>query len=205
MPTVSHPANPVAQPLPSNAAEADAIGRLPIAASLPAGVSISRYLRDLDPETFERNVKQKDKWIEVSDDPVFAEIRSDGDAISVSELVERRKEALATDDDDEAEDSEYRTGSQGYESDYDDDRRANNREPSQSTACKHEGTLCPQAQAEEAQFSREQEERLAALGVSGIPKPVQPSMRRTVAVTDPPTSTPQSPYQPSRSSSIDKK
>ena len=209
MPTVSHPANPVAQALPSNSAEADAIGRLPIAASLPAGVSISRYLRDLDPQIFERNVKQRDEWNEVSDDPVFAEIRSDCDAIPVSKLVERRKEALAAVDYDEAEDREYRARSQSYESDCDDDCRADDREPSESIASRQEGTLYPPPETEEARLSREQEERLAALGVSGIPKPVQPSMRRTVAVTEPPkeiaTSTTQSPYQPSRSSSIDER
>ena len=210
MPLVSHPANPVAQPLPSDSAEADAIGRLPIAASLPLGVSISRYLRDLDQETFERNVQQKEEWTEVSDDPVFADIRSDCDAISVSELVERRKDALAAEEsDDEAEGSDHCAGSHNYESEYDDDRQANYPGPPQATASEQEDTLCLPSETEEARLSREQEERLAALGVSGLPKPVQPSMRRAVAVTDPPkevtASSTESPYQPSRSSSIDKR
>lgn len=208
--SVSHPANPVAQPLPSDSAAADAIGRLPIAASLPAGVSISRYLRDVDQETFVLNIQQRYEWTEVSDDPAFAELPSDCDVISISELVSRRNKALAPveyDDEGEPVGSDYGAGSDGQGSDYRQDQReysdygfpkshlqrknsSRNSEigtpPYQDSAAQPDEVLSPTPGTEEQRLAREQEERLAALGVTGVAKPVQPSMRRTVAVTDPP-------------------
>jgi hypothetical protein len=236
-PLVSHPANPVAQPLPSDCAAADAIGRLPIAASLPPGVSISMYFRGLDEQEFEQNVRDKAEWNEVSDDPAFVEISSNCDAVSVSELIKRRQdETLLLDgSDDEAKASDYDTHSRDQCSD--DERHIREqsfsdrsltpfeakppipREGSRTSrswgsthptdSIEHDGGYPFGGEAQDQRLSREQEERLAALGVSGLPKPVQPSMRHTVAVKQTPKASLASPTEiierQSRSTSLDKR
>jgi hypothetical protein len=233
---VSHPANPVAQPLAADCTAADAIGRLPIAASLPYGVSISMYFRDIDEQEFERNVREKVEWDEVCNDPAFADIPSDCDALSISELVKRRKdEALVLgESDNEAEGSDYDAESRGQYSD--DERRVRGRSPSEGSVTTFEakppvsrggspglgteeqkhptrsiethGVYGMTRETEGQRLSREQEERLATLGVSGLPKPVQPSVRRTIAVTEPPKAVVTSPVESvdrkSRSTSLDK-
>lgn len=212
-PIVSHPANPVAQPLPADGAAADAIGRLPIAASLPPGVPVSMYFRDLDERHFEQNVREKAEWKDICNDPAFAEISSNCDALSVSELIQRRQdEALVVDGfDAEAEASDYDVDVRDR---YTDDERqtrqrsysnesitpfdskpsisrersgtANSGRQTQSTSSTdNERSHHAAGETQDQRLSREQEERLAALGVSGVPKPVQPSRRRTVAVPQP--------------------
>lgn len=233
---VSHPANPVAQPLAADCAAADAIGRLPIAASLPPGVSISMYFRDIDEQEFERNVREKMEWDEVCNDPAFADIPSDCDALSISELVKKRKdEALVLgESDNEAEGSDYDAEPRDQYSD--DERRVRGRSPSEGSVTtfdakppvsrsgspnlgaeeqKHptrsieiHGVYGMTWETEDQRLSREQEERLAALGVSGLPKPVQPSVRRSIAVTEPSKAVMASPVESvdreSRSTSLDK-
>lgn len=230
---VSYPANPVAEPLPSTCYEADAVGRLPIAASLPIGVSVSKHFRDLHQERFERNVKQKAEWADVIDDPAFVEIQSDCDAISVSELVDRRNEMLAlVESDDEAEGSEYYSEPLEHENEHPCDLHeysnaksvllANDRKQVNAPSCLKEGLdllrdhqLANElydldqnsGETEHQRLAREQEERLAALGVTGFAKPVQPSVRRTVATTEPPannaTTDAKSPSHSNRSTSTE--
>jgi hypothetical protein len=235
-PLVSHPANPVAQALPSGCVAADAIGRLPIAASLPPGIPISMYFRDLDEQEFERNVREKVQWNEVCADPAFAEINSDSDVVSIAELIKRRQtEALDLDGSiNEAEGSEFDAHSRDQYSD--DELRTRERSYSERSVTPFEVKLPASGnwsrtsnaeeqkhptrsienedvdpvtqETEDRRLSREQEERLAALGVSGLPKPVQPSMRRAVAVTQPPKDFLSSPVEDverqSRSASLDK-
>jgi hypothetical protein len=234
---VSHPANPVAQALPSDCVAADAIGRLPIAASLPPGVPISMYLRDLDEQEFERNVREKVEWNEVCTDPAFAEIKSDCDVVSVSGLINRRQaEALVLDgSDNEAEGSDFDAHSRDQYSDDerqtreqshsersmtpfeakppvsgDRSRTSNAEERKHPTrSIENEDEYVMTRETEDQRLSREQEERLAALGVSGLPKPVQPSVRRTVAATQPPKAFLSSPVESidrqSRSASLDER
>ena len=224
----------MAQPLPADCATADAIGRLPIAASLPSGVSISLYFRDIDEQEFERNVQEKPEWSEIRHDPAFAEIASDCGAIPVSELINRRHhEALVLDgSDNEAAESEYEADLRNQHSE--DERRVRERSYSETSVTadrakspvptslsqssytqksKHTSHSDKKEQAhattqemEDQRLWKEQEERLAALGVSGLPKPVQPSMRRTVTVTEPVLASPvESLGRHSRSTSRDQR
>jgi hypothetical protein len=194
------------------------------------------YFRDIDEQEFERNVREKAEWEEVRNDPVFADIPSDCDAVSISELVQKRKdEALVLgESDNEAERSDYDVESRDQYSD--DERPVRARSPSEGPVATFEATRpvsrsrSPNSSAEKQNhptrslethgvygvardtvdqcLSREQEERLAALGVSGLPKPVQPSMRRTIAVIEPPKAAAASPVEridrEGRSTSLDK-
>ena len=195
------------------------------------------YFRDLDEQEFQRNVRYKAEWHQISNDPAFAEISSNCDAISISELIKRRgDETLALDGlDNEAKASDCDSLSRDQ---YSDDERHtseqsfNDRsltpfeakppipgERSQTSSAwenihptyttEHDGWYSLAGETQDQRLSREQEERLAALGVSGLPKPVQPSMRRTVAVEQPPKASLASPTESierqSRSTSLDKR
>jgi hypothetical protein len=194
------------------------------------------YFRDIDEQEFERNVREKVEWDEVCNDPAFADIPSDCDALSISELVKRRKdEALVLgESDNEAEGSDY--DAQSRDQYTGDERPVRGRSPSERSVTTFEAkppvsrSRSPNSSAEEQKhptrsiethgiygmpretedqrLSREQEERLAALGVSGSPKPVQPSVRRTIAVTEPPKAIMASPVESvdreGRSTSLDK-
>jgi hypothetical protein len=176
------------------------------------------------------------EWDEVCNDPAFADIPSDCDALSISELVKRRRdEALALgESDNEAEGSDYDAESRDQYSD--DERRVRGRSPSEGSVKTFEakppisrdrspnlGTEEEKhpthstetyrvydmtQETEDQRLSREQEERLAALGVSGLPKPVQPSVRRSIAVIEPSKAVMASPVESvdheSRSTSLDK-
>ena len=171
------------------------------------------YFRGLDEEEFERNIREKSEWSEVCHDPAFADIASACDAIPVSELINRRhNEAFVLDgSDNEAVDNDYEADP--YDQYSGDERRMHQRSYSERSATsdaaespvrtslsrtsnteipKHlahsievEQIHATSPETDDQRLSREQEDRLAALGVSGLPKPVQPSMRRTVAVTEP--------------------
>jgi hypothetical protein len=195
------------------------------------------YFRNLDEKEFERNIKEKSEWSEVCNDPAFTEIASDCDAVSVSELIKKRKdEALVLNgSDNEPEESDY--GVDVHDQYSDDEQhlrersysersvtpveakppvsrtpsRTSNAEKQQRPACsiENEEVYAMTREPEDQGLSREQEERLAALGVSGLPKPVQPSMRRTVAATELPEALLASPVESvegkSRSMSLDKR
>lgn len=108
-PRVFHPANPVARPLPSTSDAADAIGRLPIAASLPPGVPVSLHFRDLTDKDLERKAFETPEWMSLKDDPIFIEISDTGEVLTVQDLVARRNEVIRPDveDDFESEDMEH--------------------------------------------------------------------------------------------------
>jgi len=181
----------------------EAIGRLPIAASLRPGVPVSKYFRDLDPEVFELNVREKQDWAEINDDPIFAEIKSDCDAISVTELVRRLNDDTHVLPEPEDEGAASDHGDRPYvEGGKADERSRNNsrdRPRSADRESLHQGSTSlkqdiehyqqpvslieQQTRAiEEARLAREAEEqegRLAALGVTGFAKTHQLSVRRS--------------------------
>ena len=194
------------------------------------------YFRDLDQEQFERNIQEKAEWNEVCSDPVFADIASACDAISISELIRRRNDETLVlgGSEEEAEGSDYDAGSRDQYSDderYLPERSYNersettfaakrpvSRSPSRTSTAEeqnptrsieNEEEYSKTRETEDQRLSREQEERLAALGVSGLPKPVQSSMRRTVAVTEPLKAVLTSPVEAtdrqSRSTSLDRR
>lgn len=100
---------------------ADAIGRLPIAASLPPGVPVSLYLRDLTDKDVKTNVRDSADWSAVEDDPFFAEIPSECDVVGIDELITVREEMTGTlvddieDDDIEAGDQDSRSAPSDFE------------------------------------------------------------------------------------------
>ena len=188
----------------------------------------------MDEQEFERNVREKSEWSEIRHDPAFAEIASDCGAIPVSELVNRRdNEALVLDgSDNEAAEREYEADLRNQYSE--DERRVRERSYSETSvtadaakslvptsqsqssytqksrhmshSVKNEQAHATTQETEDQRLSREQEERLAVLGVSGLPKPVQPSMRRTVTVTEPVLASPvESLGRHSRSTSRDQR
>ena len=225
-PVIAHPANPVAQPLPTDAIEADVIGRLPIAASLPAGVSVSKYFRVLDPDTLFINVQYSDEWRECCNDPIFSEIQLDSEPVSISRLLSKRRQEMvshAISDDERVDDvSSYGSRSPSldrarghrqrsrspYYGDTPDsyDRRSPVRSERSYSRSRGRSHKRRRTESEDSYTSRghdshratkierredgsrsrddyanEQEAKLAALGVSGYAKPVQPSVLRSVA------------------------
>lgn len=176
-----HPANPVGQPLPSTLSESDAIGPLLIAAKLPAGMPISKYFqhKTLDLET---NVKDTNDWQSVQNDPAFLEIALECDIVTIAELVARRKEMaiLSHPGAEEAEEGEVEQEFEQEEHYYSSDHFAKGRIESAETQDVLRGeppSEQPPSETEEKRAAQEQEERLAALGVSGSAKPVRAPAR----------------------------
>ena len=168
--------------------EADAVGRLPIAASLAPGASVSKYFRNVDENAFQQNVQKANNLTALGGDPAFEEITLDCDTISVSELVERRKELAVMIDDSDLDTDDYDNDANSYEGNEDYDQR----QEVSSADCKDGPETGPgdrldrqsPVETEKERLGREQEERLAALGVSGFAKPVPPPIRRTVTAPE---------------------
>lgn len=93
---VWRPANPVARPLPSTFTAREEVASLPPLASLQPGMSVSKYILDKGPEEFECHIRDTEEWPFVMDDPVFLEIATDCELISIEELVSRRKQIFET-------------------------------------------------------------------------------------------------------------
>ena len=173
--TVSHPANATAEPLPAFMRDEDPVAWLPIAASVPLGTPVSKYFRDLESEEFNQNVLEYYRGSPAADDLALASFTDTCGLVSKDELIERRhKMALVANDqannsEDFIEDFLQRVGNLDGARDFDDSGGADGLPtPSQS----HE--------AEEERQAREQEEKLAALGVTGFAKPVRTSIRKSI-------------------------
>ena len=165
--TVSNPALPVAEPLSSKHEFDKTEQPQTVDASLDPA-SLSKHIRDVQREDFLKNVQESSDWDLLKDDPIFAKIKANTATVTFNELIERRRHmvrALTAAEEDDKEDSE--------EVDEEDDPQIH----------RH------QQETEEQRLTREQEERLAALGVTGIAKPVKASS------TDVPLDTP-SPAEP---------
>ncbi|KAL2006221.1 hypothetical protein VTN00DRAFT_9875 [Thermoascus crustaceus] len=93
---VWRPANPVARPLPSTFTAREEVVSLPPLGSLQPGMSVSKYILDKGPEEFECHIRDTEEWPFVMDDPVFLEIATDCELISIEELVSRRKQTFET-------------------------------------------------------------------------------------------------------------
>lgn len=183
----------MARPLPSTLEEADLIGQLPIAATLAPGMSVSKYFPGKDDISTEHNIRDTEHWPPLQHDPVFLEVPLECKVVSVEELISRRtqlsehvdnvpmdaeegevdQDAAEIGEVDESGDYQYA----GYSSVPDSQEHA-------VPEAFHE----PPAQAPphleetpEERAAREQEERLAALGVTGPPKPVRAPARPYVA------------------------
>jgi hypothetical protein len=179
---VSHPANPVAEPLPCTMRDEDLVARLPIAASMPAGTPVSKYFRNLNVEDFMRNSLDDFKGEIGVDDPAFAVLKDRREAVSTEELIERRRNmaVVATKGIDGGE--EPREHELKESADPDEVREFDE-------SCGHTGDGLPtpsqSQESEEERLAREQEEKLAALGVTGFAKPVRTSVRRSIVPATP--------------------
>ncbi|ERF68266.1 hypothetical protein EPUS_02722 [Endocarpon pusillum Z07020] len=180
----SHPANPVAEPLPSTMTDQDFVTRLPIAASLPAGTPVSKYFRNLTVEDLLRNSSESISGAKDVGDPAFDMLTDDCEVISKDELIAKRCQVFSVE-----RDAVYR-GEEPGELDckktaYSDE--AQEAEDNIGYCAEGLPTPCQSFESEEERSAREQEEKLAALGVTGFAKPVRTSIRRSTAPK--PTST----------------
>ncbi|KIW33199.1 uncharacterized protein PV07_00069 [Cladophialophora immunda] len=116
-------------------------------------VIVSKYFRNIKDATFFKSVRDTRHWHSVKDDPAFAEISSHGAVIAFEELHQHRDDTAFSNNVPEA----YR-------------RRSN----SSTAGDQYDYPIFSVQKAAAIGLSMEQEERLAALGVTGDPKPVQP-------------------------------
>ncbi len=162
----------------------DLVARLPIAASLPAGIPVSRYFRNLSAEDFMRNSFEGFEEGEDVVDSALAMPVEEGEAISKDELIARRREILATRENTAHGGEMFREYDLG-ESAYPDiaQESEDHLDPSDGLP-----TPCQSQESEDERQAREQEERLAALGVTGFAKPVRTSVRRSIVPATPASS-----------------
>lgn len=150
--------------------------RLPIAASVPAGTPVSKYFRNLNVEDFMRNYFT-DSRVKEDGDPALAAFSDDFGAISKAELIARRGKMVLTEEDvgngDEELDENVinESGTSDEVREFGDISSLNADVPP---------TPCQSQEPDEERQAREQEEKLAALGVTGFAKPVRTSVRRFV-------------------------
>ena len=174
---VSHPANPVAEPLPSAMLDQDLVARLPIAASLPAGTPVSKYFRDLNVEDFLSNSVHDSRWEVEAEDPAFASFPDESEIISKDELIERRRK-MAFNIGQPRDEYEY-LGEVYFPKSADSSGR---RECEDVSGADGLPTPSQSHESEEERQAREQEEKLAALGVTGFAKPVRTSVVKSVVL-----------------------
>lgn len=160
----------------------DFVARLPIAASLPAGTPISKYFRNLDVEGFMQNSLDNLNVETDFNDPAFNMFTDESGSISQDELAMRRQKIVAL-----VENANVRV----EETQENDSREAASPDEARESEdhCGHNAdglpTPCQSQESEEERQAREQEERLAALGVTGFAKPVQASVLRSIVSSNP--------------------
>ncbi|KAK4941101.1 hypothetical protein LTR10_018901 [Elasticomyces elasticus] len=111
-------------------------------------IVVSQFFRDLKEEVYLANIKNKTDGEVLKDDPIFADIPQDWEVTTFKELDTRKRILLS---------------SMAF------DAVDNDLQSFTSIGGGHPGQ-----NADHRALSAEQEERLATLGVSGLPKPVQP-------------------------------
>lgn len=152
----------------------DPMFRLPIAASLPLGTPVSKYFRDLECEDFKQNFLECCRGRPGADDLALATFTDSCALISKDELIQRRRKMALTANNQANE-------SEGFTEDYlqpvgslDGARQID--DPSSADGLP---TPSQSHEAEEERQAREQEEKLAALGVTGFAKPVRTSFPKS--------------------------
>ena len=161
------------------------------------GCSLSKYLAREKLESLDQNIKDSDFWDDLKEDPIFQPIPDDGAVITVAELISHRD---VHHDAEEGSDSEREDGEVTQESNIMSDEPdswdvmnslehalnaggapANDYQPLGEPLAQPVEQAHLQLQYEEASSeidtARATEERLAALGVTGMPKPVRAPAR----------------------------
>lgn len=195
--TAWRPAGPVSRPLPADFVMADAIMPIPPPSAEDGGPSLSKYVARENFESLDRNIKDSNHWDDLKDDPMFRPIPDDGAVVPIAELISHRN---LHDDAEEGSDSEREDGELTQESnvmsdDLDSWDVMNSLEhalnaggpPANDYHPRGEPSTQPVEQAHlqlqyeepssEVDTARATEERLAALGVTGMPKPVRAPAR----------------------------
>lgn len=160
--------DPAAHPLPSTPPTSDEPEPIPKAVDGVSNIPVSRYIKDGDQEAFLKNVKEKEElWKELQGDPAFSPIAGDSSSLSLEELRERRRQMLSKKPTEAA--MKAKQEPEGLSPGYvpEDDLEPGQYEEAQTSA----PTSAYPEETEAERLAREQEERLAALGVSGAPKP----------------------------------
>ena len=151
----------------------DHVVRLPIATSIPAGIPVSKYFRNLNDGDYGRNSITENMVIE-DNDPALAMFTDESETISKDELIfgHGRVSTVAKD---------VNCGDEGFNKNgikelaTSDDAQEFRDILGFSTDAPP--TPCQSQESEEERQAREQEEKLAALGVTGVAKPVRTSVR----------------------------
>jgi hypothetical protein len=86
----------VARPLPSTFDPREEAHSLPHVASLPRGMSVSKYILDKPVDDFLCNIKETEDWPFMMADPIFLTIAGETEMISVQQLIERRIKLFET-------------------------------------------------------------------------------------------------------------
>lgn len=161
------------------------MARLPIAASLPAGTPVSKYFRNINVEDFMRTSSENVDGLKDVDDPALAMLNDECEVISKDELIARRREMVVIAEKGSHLSEEF-VGNDPQESPCSDEAG----EAGESSGHNADGlpTPCQSLESEEERQAREQEERLAALGVTGFAKPVRTSVRRSTVPSTPASS-----------------
>lgn len=210
------PAGPVSRPLPADFIVADGIVPISPPSIEDDGRSLSKYHARETLESLDQNIKDSDYWDEVKEDPIFQPVLDNGAILTVAELISHRD---LHDDADEGSDSEREDGELTQESNMTSDEpdsydfmnslehalnaggaSANAYQPlgEPSTHAVEQAHLPSQYEeaSSDIDTARATEERLAALGVTGLPKPVRAPAR---PYPPPETQTQASPTQDSGS------
>ncbi len=160
----------------------DSVARLPIAASLSTGIPVSKYFRNLTLDNFMQNSSESISVADEFGDPAFDMLIDDCEVISKDELIARRCQVLSV-----GMNVTYRREELGEvycnATAYSDEAQ----EAEDNTGHSADGlpTPCQSFESEEERLAREQEEKLAALGVTGFAKPVRTSIRRSIVLAKP--------------------
>ena len=194
--TAWRPAGPVSRPLPADFMVPDAIMPIPPPSAEDGGRSLSKYVARENSESLDRNIKDSNHWDDFKEDPMFQPIPDDGAVIPIAELISHRN----LHDAEEGSDSEREDGELIQESNVMSDDPdswdvmnslehalnaggvpANDYQPRGEPSTQPDEQAHLQLQYEEASSeidtARATEERLAALGVTGMPKPVRAPAR----------------------------
>lgn len=155
----------------------DFVARLPIASSLPAGTPVSKYFRYPTLEDFIQNTSESISGAEGFGDPAFGPLTDDCEVISKDELIAGRRQVISVGKDATCRSEELEKVSY-KKTVYSDE--AQEVEDNIGRCADGLPTPCQSSESEEERLAREQEEKLAALGVTGFAKPVRTSIRRSI-------------------------
>jgi hypothetical protein len=156
----------------------DFVARLPIAVSVPAGTSVSKYFRDCNVEDNMRPFSENTTGMKDDEDPAFAVFPDECEIVSKDELIARRRKIMVA-----AGKGCNSSGEVGANESPKSPSLDEAGEAEESSGNNADGlpTPCQSLESEEERQAREQEERLAALGVTGCAKPVRTPILRAIA------------------------